>query len=144
MSKQVYYEEIQEGMEIPTLKKTPSTTTLVKWAGASKDWNPLHFDKDFAMGLGFKGVIVHGRIKAAYLCELITDWIGEKGILKRLSIQYRGNDFPGDTITCKGNVTKKYIKDDEHCVECEIWTENVEGARTTPGSAIVVLPSKGS
>jgi acyl dehydratase len=143
MANQTYYEDIEEGAEIPSLEKTPTTTTLVKWAGASKDWNPLHFDKDFAQNLGFKGVIVHGRIKAAYLAQLISNWIGNEGVFQKLSLQYRGNDFPGDKITCKGKVTKKYVKDGEHYVECEIWTENSEGTRTTPGSAIVVLPSKG-
>jgi acyl dehydratase len=52
MAKQTYYEDVEEGAEIPSLEKTPTTTTLVKWAGASKDWNPLHFDKDFAQNLG--------------------------------------------------------------------------------------------
>lgn len=142
MPKQLYYEDVQEGVEIPPLEKKLTTRMLVKWAGASWDWNELHYDKDFAMKLGFPGVIAHGRIKAAFLAQLISDWIGEKGVFKRLSLQYRGNDFPGDKILCKGKVTKKYTKDSEHCVECEIWTENPKGEKTTPATAVVVLPSR--
>ena len=140
--KQIYYEDVEVGMELPTLTKKPTTTQLVMWAGASGDYNPLHFDKDFAQKLGFKTVLVHGRLKAAFLGQLMTDWIGDEGFLKKLTCQYRGNDFPGDDIIVKGKVTNKYIKDSEHYVECEIWTENPQGERTTPGTATVVLPSR--
>lgn len=143
MADQLYYEDVQEGMEIPTLEKTPSTTTLVMWAGASGDFNPLHFDKDHAGKLGFPSVIVHGRLGAAYLSQLITDWIGEKGEMKKMSVQYRGNAFPGQKFICKGKVTKKYVEGNDHIVECEIWGENAEGNKVTPGSAVVTLPSKG-
>jgi hypothetical protein len=51
-------------------------------------------------------------------------------------------DVPGDTLTCKGKVVKKYVEGDEHCVECEVWVENSKGERTTPGTAVVVLPSR--
>ena len=140
--KQIYYEDVEVGMELPTLTKQPTTTQLVMWAGASGDYTPLHFDKDFAQKFGFKAVLVHGRLKAAFLGQLITDWIGDEGVLKKLTCQYRGNDFPGDDICVKGKVTNKYIKDEEHYVECEIWTENPQGERTTPGTATVVLPSR--
>ncbi len=143
MAKKLYYEDVQEGAEVPTLEKTPTTRTLVMWAGASGDFFELHYDKDFATMMGFPKPIVHGRLKAAFLSQMLTDWIGDAGVVKRLSVQYRGNDFPGDKMLCKGKVTKKYVKDGEHCVECEIWTENPEGQRTTPGTAVVVLPSKG-
>lgn len=143
MAEQLYYEDVQEGMEIPTLEKTPTTTTLVMWAGASGDFNPLHFDKDHAGKLGFPSVIVHGRLGAAYLSQLVTDWIGEKGEMKKMGVQYRGNAFPGQKFICKGKVTKKYVEGQDHIVECEIWGENAEGNKVTPGSAVVILPSKG-
>lgn len=143
MAKQIFYEDVEEGSDITTLVKKPSKRQLVKWAGASGDFNELHYDKDFATSLGFPSVIVHGRLKAAFLGQLMTDWIGNKGKLKKLSCSYRGNDLPGDNIVCKGKVTKKYVQDSEHVVECEIWTENDKGEKTTPGTAVVVLPSRG-
>ena len=143
MAKQIFYDDIEEGSDIPTLVKTPSKRQLVKWAGGSRDFNELHYDKDFAISLGFPGVIVHGRLKAAFLGQLVTDWIGDKGKIKKLACNYRGNDFPGDEIICKGKVTKKHVQDGENIVECEIWTENATGAKTTPGTAVVTLPLKG-
>ncbi|MBM4444557.1 MAG: dehydratase [Chloroflexi bacterium] len=139
---QIHYEDIHEGADIPTLEKTPTTRTLVQWAGASGDFFELHYDKEFAKSMGFPNVLVHGRLEAAYLTQLLTDWIGPKGEIKKISVQYRGNAFPGEKLLCKGKVTKKYVKDGQHLVEAEIWVENPAGQRITPGTAVVAVPSK--
>jgi len=143
MAKQLYYEDVEVGMDVPTLVKHPTTQQLVKWAGASGDYYQIHYDKDFAIATGLDGIIVHGRLKIAFLVQMLTDWIGDEGKLKKLACQHRGMDLPAVDMKCKGKVTNKYVTDGEHCVECEIWTENPEGRKTAPGTATVVLPSKG-
>ena len=154
MKKQLYWEDIKEGQEITALSKVASTLTLVKWAGAYGDFNPLHYEEEFAKTLGVGAPIVHGALKRAWLVNLVTDWIGEKGRLKKLSCRYKGMDYPrkmksfddpqdGETWWCKGKVTKKYVEGDLHLVDCEIWVENGKGVQTTPGTATAVLPSKG-
>jgi len=139
---QVYFEDVKEGSDIPTLEKTPTTRTLVMWAGASGDFFELHYDKEFAKSMGFPNVLVHGRLEAAFLTQLLTDWVGDKGEVKKMSVQYRGNAFPGEKLLCKGKVTKKYVQDGQNLVELEIWVENPEGKKITPGTAVVALPSK--
>ncbi|MFC1967827.1 MaoC/PaaZ C-terminal domain-containing protein [Chloroflexota bacterium] len=143
MSKQLFYEDVGVGTEVTPLVKHPTTQQLVKWAGASEDFYQIHYDKDFAQANGLPGVIVHGRLKAAFLGQLVVDWIGEQGVLKELSCTYRAMDVPGEDLTCKGKVTKKYVENDEHCVACEIWVENAKGEKTTQGMAVARLPSKG-
>jgi acyl dehydratase len=140
MAKQLYFEDVEVGTDITPISKHPSTTTLVKWAGATEDYYPIHYDKDFALTNKLPGVIVHGRLKAAYLGNLMTNWIGDLGVLKKLTCNYRGMDLPCSVLTCKGKVTKKYTQDGENLVECDIWVENDKGERTTPGSAVVALP----
>ena len=142
MGEQLYFEDVQEGMEIPSLVKNTTTQQLVKYAGASGDYYQIHYDKDFAISNNLPGVILHGALKNAYLAQLMTDWIGEHGWLRKLGVQYRGMDVPDDTITGKGKVTKKYVEEGQHLVECEIWLENGKGEKTTPGSATVALPSR--
>ena len=142
MSSQVFYEDVDVDSDIPPLIKHPTKRQLVRWAVASGDLNELHYDKDYAVSLGFPDVILHGRLKAAFLGQLMTEWIGEKGKLKRLACNYRGNDTPGEDLVCKGKITKKYIQGEEHIVECEIWTEDKKGNKTTQGTSVVVLPSK--
>ncbi|MFC1974687.1 MaoC/PaaZ C-terminal domain-containing protein [Chloroflexota bacterium] len=143
MTEQPYYEDIAVSSEIPPLVKQPTTRQLVRWAGASGDYYEIHYDKDFAQRLGLPGVIVHGQLVCSFLGQLMTDWIGEQGTLRKLSCKYRGMNFPGEALSCKGKVTKKYVEDGEHCVECNIWAENPKGEKTVSGMAIVIMPSRG-
>ena len=144
MAEQVYWEDVSEGTEMPPLVKNPTTRQLVQYAGSSGDFYEIHYDKDFAQGTGLDGVIIHGALKNAYLGEFMTTWMGPQGVLKRLSCQYRGMDQPGSPISAKGSVTKKYEQDGQHLVDCNIWLENQEAQKTTPGSATVALPSRKS
>ena len=140
---QLHWEDVAEGDEIPPLIRTTSTQDLVKYAGASRDFSEIHYDKDFALSVGLPGVILHGALKAAYLGKLVTDWIGEYGDLKKLGCQHRGMDMPGNTTICGGRVKSKSASGDEHLVDCEIWLEDARGQKTVPGWATVALPTKG-
>lgn len=142
MVEQHFWEDVTEGMELSPLVKHPTTRQLVQYAGASADYYEIHYDKDFAQGNGLEGCILHGALKSAFLGQLMTQWAGPLGALKRLSCQYRGMDFPGRAITARGSITRKYQADGQCLVDCQIWLENGEGQRTTPGSATVVLPSR--
>ncbi len=142
MSEQTYFEDVEEGMELPTVEKNPTTQQLVKYAGASGDYYQIHYDQGFAKANGLPDVILHGALKNAFLGHLMTNWVGEHGTLRKLSAQYRGMDVPGTPIYAKGVVTKKYVENGENLVECDIWLENHKGEKTTPGSALVALPTK--
>jgi len=142
MADQVYFEDVNEGQEIPTLKKNCSTQQLVMWAAASGDFYQIHYDKDFAQSTGLKGLIVHGALKHAFLGQLVHDWVGDGGTVKKFGCQYRGMDEPNQDIVCHGVVTKKYAEGDNNFVELDIWTENPQGSKTSPGVAVVTLPSR--
>ncbi len=142
MTKQVYYEDVMVDSEIPPLVKEPTTRQLVMWAGASGDYYAIHYDKDFAQSKGLTGVIVHGQLVASFLGQLITDWIGEQGNLRKLTCNYRGMNFPGEAIICQGKVSKKYVENGEHYIECNIWAENAKGEKTVTAKAIVIIPAR--
>ncbi len=142
MRKMLCWEDVQEGQQLPPLQKNVSTQQLVKYAGASLDFYQIHYDKDWAIKDGLQGVIVHGALKNAFLAQLVTDWIGPEGTLRKLSVQYRGMDLPNDPLTCKGTVRRKFVEGGKHFVECDIWLENGKGEKTTPGTALVGLPAK--
>ena len=141
MSK-LYWEDIQEEQELPAITKEPTTRQLVRYAGASGDFYEIHYDKDYAVGNGLPGPILHGALKSAFLGQLVTDWIQEGGTLRRLTCQYRGMDVPGDKLTASGKVTRKYEESGRRLVDCEIWLDNGQGERTTLGSATVELASR--
>jgi hypothetical protein len=74
----------------------------------------------------------------------MTDFAGEHGWLRKLGVQYRGMDQPGTKVVARGKISKKYTEGPDHLVDCEIWLENHQGEKTTPGTATVILPSRGS
>ena len=135
----VTWDQVQEGQELPILKKNCSTQQLVQWAAGSGDFYQIHYDKDFAIGTGLKGIIVHGALKNAFLGQLVHDWVGENARIKKYGCSYRGMDFPNEDILCKGVVRKKYEEGNSKIVEVEVWTEMADGTKTTPGSATVVF-----
>ncbi len=139
---QLYFEDVGEGTRLPTLVKTPTTRQLVMFACATYDYYELHYDRQFARDSGVHDVIVHGPLKNSFLAQLVTDWMGEAGTLKRLSVQYRGMDTPGSPVYAEGTVTRKYVRGGENLVECELRLVNARRETTTPGSALVALPSR--
>ncbi|MBI2761612.1 MAG: dehydratase [Chloroflexi bacterium] len=141
-TKQLYFEDVKDGQEIE-LKVTPSTQQLVQWAAGSGDFYQIHYDQDFAKSTGLQGIIVHGALKHAFLGRMLHEWIGYGGKIKRWGVSYRGMDVPGADMTCKGKVTAKRQENGENLVDLEVWTENPQGQRTTPGTATVSLPSRG-
>lgn len=123
------------GEELPELVKRPTTRQLVQYAGAQGDFYEIHYDQAYAQGVGLPGVILHGLLKAAFLGQLVTDWLGEDGKVQAFEVSYRGIDQPGRPYRCRGRVAKV----DGRQVELEVWGEDPDGQRTTVGSATVVM-----
>jgi len=144
-NKDPVYDDVNVGDEIPRLIVGPVTIQdLVEWCGAEEDYLNIHYDDAVAKAAGLPGCIVQGTYKCGMLGRMVTDWLGETGVFRKISVSYRGMEFPGDTLTCKGKVTKKYVKNEESCIELEISIENQRGERTTLGMALVTLSIRSS
>ena len=139
---QLYWDDVREGQEVPTLKKHCTSQQLVFWAAGSGDYYQIHYDKDFAQSTGLPGIIVHGALKNGFLGQLLSDWIGYEGRIKKYGCSYRGMDPAEQDILVKGVVTKKYEQGGEYLLDLDVWTENPQGQKTTPGTATVRLPKK--
>ena len=126
---------VRAGEELPELVKHPTTRQLVQYAGAQGDFYEIHYDQEFARSVALPGVILHGLLKAAFLGQLVTDWLGDRGTLRSLEVSYRGIDQPGTPYRCRGRVTKVDGAD----VELEVWGEGADGRKTTVGSAVVTM-----
>ena len=126
---------VKVGDELPALVKHPTTRQLVQYAGAQGDFYEIHYDQDYARGVGLPGVILHGLLKAAFLGQLVTDWLGDQGEVRTLEVSYRGVDQPGKPYTCRGRVARVEGRE----AELEIWGEDESGQRTTVGSAVVAF-----
>ena len=102
MDTQLYFEDVTEGMTLPSLEKTPSNTLLFLYSSIT--WNPqrIHFDKDFTQGEGYRDIVVHGPLRGAFLSQLLTRWIGEQGRLKKLSYANRDIAYVNERLVCTG------------------------------------------
>ena len=127
---------VKVGDEIHELIKHPTTRQLVQYAGAQGDFYEIHYDQEYAHRVALPGVILHGLLKAAFLGQLVTDWLGDRGTLKTFEVSYRGVDVPAHPYRCRGRVTR--VAGNE--VELEVWGEDETGKRTTVGTATVGLP----
>ena len=138
----LYYEEVEIGQAVTPLEKTPSNTLLFLYSAVT--WNPqrIHFDKDYTLTEGYRDVIVHGPLRGAFLSQMLTNWIGERGVLKKLSYANRDIAYANERLTCRGTVSRKWNDNGSGYVECDIWVENGDGAVLTPGKATVILPLK--
>ena len=101
------FDEIKEGDSIPELRKKPTLQTLVKYSAGGGDFNPLHHDYNFPQSKQIGSIIVHGRFKYASLGELVSNWLGHSGRIRKLSCQYRGMDLPDREFVCRGVFRKK-------------------------------------
>ena len=135
-----FFHSMTVGKEIPSLVKAISLRQLVMYSATTWDFNAGHYDRAFAQAQGFKDAYLDGPMNAAFLAQMITDWIGLHGSLKKLNVTYRNMVFPGDRLTGTGNATKKYVAEDTGIIECELSLTNQEGKTVATGSAEVALP----
>ena len=141
MADKLYYEDITVGQSLPTLVKHPTKRQLVMWSCATLEFYEIHYDKEFAQSKGLPGVVVQGMLLLSFLGQMVTDWIGDWGTLKKLSASYRAFVLPNQNLSCKGTVTRKYIENGENYVNCEIWVESATGEKAVVGETVVSLPT---
>jgi acyl dehydratase len=77
---------------------------LVRYAGASGDFNPLHFDDGFARAAGLPSVMAHGMFSAGLLGSFLVSWVGDRRV-RRLKLRFRAPVWPGDTVHATGSVS---------------------------------------
>jgi acyl dehydratase len=103
------------GESITVLDRAASRSDLVRYAGASQDFNPIHWDHAAAVGAGLPGVVVHGLMQSAWLCQAVERHGAELG---KARFRYRSPLRPGVTVRAEGSRTDggwdvRLIDDDE-------------------------------
>jgi hydroxyacyl-ACP dehydratase HTD2-like protein with hotdog domain len=145
------YSDIEIGSDMPEYVTVPlSRTHLVRYAGASGDFNPIHHDQTFVNMVGMKNIIAHGMLIMGVVGEAITSWIGNKN-LKKFNVRFLSmtetidwddleNTRDRATIIIKGKVIKKYQENGENKFECEITVQDALGSKKLSGFFIARLP----
>jgi acyl dehydratase len=113
---------------------------FVRYAGASGDFNPMHYDDTMATAAGFPSVFSQGMHQAALLATFATDWLGAAGI-RRFAIRFREQVWPDDVLTCPGTVQSIAHADADHSlVTVELCCRRQTGGIAIAGSADFLVP----
>jgi acyl dehydratase len=129
--------DLASGTVLPDLRKPPITKLqLVKYAGASGDFNLIHTDDETARTVGLDGVIAHGMLSMAFMGEYCC-WLAGPESVRRLSVRFHEMVRPGETLTCRGRVKERITGTDGSRLQLEVWTENQRAERVTVGEAEV-------
>jgi acyl dehydratase len=136
----VRFADVREGQELPPVVVERLTRTdLVRYAGASGDFNPIHHDEEFARAAGNPTVFAHGMLSAGFVARCITDFVGV-GNLRRYKVRFATRVWPGDTITCTGRVTRKYEEAGERRIDGEVVARTQRGEVAVTGTFTARLP----
>jgi len=136
----LYFEDGTEGQEIPPLKKKISLVDMVRYGSSTWDFVRSHYDYKYVKESGFNSPFVDGQMLGAFLAQLLVDWVGDPGMLKKLTFRYRDFIYPGAALLCKGRVQRKYKKQGVNTVECDVWIEDESGKLVLgPGEATLTF-----
>lgn len=133
----VDFDEVNVGDEAPELRHELTRTDLVRYAGASGDFNPMHHDEVAAKAAGLPSVFGHGMFSMGLLGRAITDYVGV-GNLRRYKVRFTKQTWPGETLISRVVVTGKREEDGERLLDLEVSLANQDGEVKVSGEAVAV------
>jgi acyl dehydratase len=96
---------ITPGMDLEEVVFGPlQRVDIVRYAGASGDFNPIHTDEGYARATGAPTVFAMGMLPAGYLAHALSDWFGGPQHIRRFKIRFTTRVWPGDELACVGRV----------------------------------------
>lgn len=105
----INFDQVEVGTELPAQSFPVTRATLVQYAGASGDFNPIHWNEKFAVEVGLPDVIAHGMFTMAEAIRVVTDWVGDPGAVLDYGVRFTKpvpvpNDGVGTVIEVTGKV----------------------------------------
>ncbi|QEU92469.1 MaoC family dehydratase [Streptomyces kanamyceticus] len=112
MTAKISYDDVEVGTELPAQSFPVTRATLVRYAGASGDFNPIHWNEKFAVEVGLPDVIAHGMFTMAEAIRVVTDWAGDPGAVVEYGVRFTRpvvvpNDDKGAVIEVAAKVGAK-------------------------------------
>ncbi|MEU6058595.1 MaoC family dehydratase [Streptomyces sp. NPDC047097] len=112
MTAKIAYDEVEVGTELLAQSFPVTRATLVRYAGASGDFNPIHWNEKFAVEVGLPDVIAHGMFTMAEAARVVTDWVGDPGAVVEYGVRFTRpvvvpNDDTGALIEVSAKVAAK-------------------------------------
>ena len=121
------FDDVEVGHQIPPQERTIDQRDLIRYAGASGDFNPLHWQEEFASKVSpTGGIIAHGMLNMGYASQVVTDWAGGPEHVKHLSASFRAPCPVDATVTIGGEVLE--IDAQARTATLAVWVELPDGS----------------
>lgn len=142
MPEQITFAGVEAGAELAEVSYPVTRLSLVKYAGASGDFNPIHWNERIAKAVGLPDVIAHGMFTMAEAARVLTDWVGDPGAIEEYGVRFSRpvvvpDDDRGATIEVTGTVAEKL---DGNRVRVELVARSDGQAVLTRARAVLRLP----
>jgi len=137
--KKLEFDKVRVGDEAPVTTHTLTRTDLVKYAGASGDFNPMHHDEVSAQAAGQPSVFGHGMFSMGLLGSALTDYVGVGNVV-RYQVRFARQTWPGEQLSTKIVVTATRTEDGRNLVDLDVTLSNAEGENKVVGQATAALP----
>lgn len=140
----IYFEDVSIGELIPARQHGPLTIVdTVRWAGLQENSQHLHFDRDHVRAHnGLPTFIASGAYRQALLIRMLTDWIGPRGWLRKISVRHTYSTFEGDMMKFSARVAQKSLDPSDLWVDCELEGRNQDDKQILTGRCRVILPRR--
>jgi 3-hydroxybutyryl-CoA dehydratase len=130
--------ELRIGTSLPEVKRHITQDMIDLYARASRDFNPIHINPDFAAKTAAGGTIAHGMLNLAFCSQMMTDAFGlnwlENG---RFNVRFKMPARPGDDLTVQGKIEKISAESEKSIINCSVLCSNQKGETIINGEAIV-------
>jgi len=134
MAAKLKFDTVKVGDALPAITiDNVARPDFVRYAGASGDFVPLHYDQTFVEAAGIPTVFAQGMWTAGCLSRCVTDYAGA-GYVRHFKVRFARQVWPGDTLTCRGKVTAKNEANGEKLVEGELEVVNQKGEAAVKGA----------
>jgi 3-hydroxybutyryl-CoA dehydratase len=130
--------EIRDKMVIPSVTRYITQANINLYAEASRDFNPIHIDEDFAKATPLGGTIAHGMLVLAYVSHMMTMAFGRAWLTGgQLNVRFKTPARPGDTVTVSGKVNQIERDGTQVIVMCDVLCQNQKGESIVIGEAVL-------
>jgi acyl dehydratase len=133
------WNDVSVGDELPELHIDVTATVIVAGAIATRDFMPVHHDRNYANSQGAPDIFMNILSDTGYCSRFLTDWAGPEAMIKKLSIRLGVPTFPGSTLTYNGHVVAVSLVDGKGIVDVALRATNNLGDHVS-GTAVIDLP----
>lgn len=140
--KTIAWKDVQIGDAVTPMHVDVTATVVVAGAIASRDFMPVHHDRDYAASQGSPNIFMNILTDTGFCSRFLTDWAGPNAMVRRIAIRLGVPAYAGTTLDFTGTVTGTSQRDGERLVEIAFRATNAEGDHLS-GTAVIGLPLDG-